>query len=94
MISTEKQRSRREAWLLMRARGKRRYVFVYGTSWVALFVQGKNLGRVLISRMAVEWGYLPFDLVITVALGWGLFYWIWRTNEKKYGPSLADRQPG
>jgi hypothetical protein len=93
MNTTEKDKSRREAWLLMRARGKKRYVFVYGTFWGALFLVAKILVRALIEHKATDWGYLPIEIVVVIALGWGLYFWAWKSNERKYGPSLVDDRP-
>jgi hypothetical protein len=92
MSKLEREKSRRDAWLITRAHGKSRYVLIAGTAWGVLFVAGTNLARVFFQHQPVNWNFLPISLCVAVAAGCGLAPWNWSASEKKYGPSSAAGQ--
>jgi|GEM_PF-3197094 len=84
-------RQQREIWMKTRSLSKMRFVFLWGTAWGVSIVALQNSLRVLIDRKAIDWGILPISLVLASAVFWGWRYWIWNSNEKKFGPMLSDR---
>jgi hypothetical protein len=92
MSKQEREKSRRDAWLLTRAHGKTRFVLIAGTAWGFLFVAGTNLARVFLQHKPVDWSILPISLCVAVVSGCGLALWNWSSNEKKYPPPSATGQ--
>jgi hypothetical protein len=92
MNKQEREKSRRDAWLLTRAKGKGKFVLIAGTAWGFLFVAGTNLARVYLEHKPIDWDIVPITLCVAVVSGCGLALWNWSSNEKKYAPPSAARQ--
>jgi hypothetical protein len=92
MSKQEREKSRRDAWLLTRAHGKTRFVLIAGTAWGLLFVAGTDLARVYLEHKPVDWSILPISLCVAVVCGCGLAFWNWSSNEKKYAPPSPTGQ--
>jgi hypothetical protein len=92
MNKQEREKSRRDAWLLTRAHGKGRFVLIAGTAWGVLFVAGTNLARVFLEHKPVDWSIFPISLCVAVVCGCGLALWNWSSNEKRFVPPSAAGQ--
>jgi|HubBroStandDraft_1064217.scaffolds.fasta_scaffold790455_2 hypothetical protein len=81
----------REWWLKTRARGKQRFILLWGVlgwgAWMFIFTSAINIfGR----HEKLGW-FLPFSLLIWMAVGYGFGSSMWNHFEDKYGPSSTQR---
>jgi len=94
MNKPEREKSRREAWLLTRARGRTRFIFAAGAIWGCFYALAMLLFRVFIDHKPIDMDAILFCLAVAAAAGCVAAFWIWNINEKKFGPSSADKQRG
>jgi hypothetical protein len=82
----------RELWSKIRARGKKRYVLLWGVGWDSCFFVFTNLLDAFIRHRAVDPWFLPISLPIAVTVGIGGGFSMWNINEQRFDPNSAQRR--
>jgi hypothetical protein len=90
MNKSEREKSRREAWLLTRARGRTRFVFVAGVAWGCFYALAMILFRLFVDHKPLDVDSVLFCIAVAALAGAAAAFWTWQMNEKKFGPFAAD----
>jgi hypothetical protein len=79
-----------DGWLRTKARGKQRFILLYGVlGWGTFMFVFMNVIDIFVRHRIIDYWWLPISFVIWLAGGYGVGISMWNSFEAKFGQSSA-----